>query len=150
MESLIDQVKERQSSEEILANFSHLDEQKSFILISELLHHSDSLIRRSGLSLLKQLNWNQDNLIAFMKTGFALKHPSEIRYWYEAIVPQLGFATILDLLETYIKIEPEIVSRAWYYLDMMIKGNAVELVPRLKIIQSQFRKINNREVFAVN
>jgi hypothetical protein len=150
MESPIDRVKERQSSEEILANFSHLDEQKSFILISELLRHSDSFIRRSGLTLLKQLNWNRDNLIAFMKMGFALKHPSEIRYWYEAIAPQLGFATILDLLETYIKIEPEIVSRAWYYLDLMIKINSVELLPRLKIIQSQFREINKREVFAVN
>jgi hypothetical protein len=150
MESLIDRVKERQSSEEILANFNHLDEQKSFILISELLCHSDSLIRRFGLTLLKQLNWNQDNLIAFMKMGFALKHPSEIRYWYEAIAPQLGFATILDLLETYTKTEPEVVSRAWYYLDLMIKSNAVELLPRLKIIQSKFREVNNREVFAVN
>ena len=56
--------------------------------------------------------------------GFALKHPSEIRYWYEAIAPQLGFATILDLLETYIKIEPETVSRAWYYLELMIKINS--------------------------
>jgi hypothetical protein len=150
MESLIDRVKERQSSEEILANFSHLDERRSFILISELLCHSDSLIRRSGLSLLKQLNWNRDNLIAFMKMGFALKHPSEIRYWYEAIAPQLGFASVLDLLETYIQIEPEIVSRAWYYLDLMIKSNSVELLPRLKIIQSQFREINDREVYAVN
>jgi hypothetical protein len=150
MESLIDRVKERQSSEEILANFNHLDEQRSFLLISELLDHSDALIRRSGLSLLKQLNWNQDNLIAFMKMGFALKHPSEIRYWYEAIAPQLGFTSILDLLETYIKIEPEIVSRAWYYLDLMIKSNSVELLPRLKIIQSKFREINDREVFAIN
>jgi hypothetical protein len=150
MESLIDRVKERQSSEEILANFSHLDEQRSFLLISELLNHSDSLIRRSGLSLLKQLNWNRDNLIAFMKMGFALKHSSEIRYWYESIAPQLGFAAILDLLETYIKIEPEIVSRAWYYLDLMIKSNSVELLPRLKIIQSNFKEINKREVFAVN
>ena len=150
MESLIDRVKECQNSEEILANFSHLDEQRSFLLISELLHHSDSSIRRSGLSLLKQLNWNQDNLIAFMKMGFELKHPSEIRYWYEAIAPQLGFVTILDLLETYIKIEPEIVSRAWYYLELMIKSNSVELLPRLKIIQSKFREINDREVFAVN
>jgi hypothetical protein len=150
MESLIDRVKERQSSEEILANFSHLDEHRSFLLISELLDHSDSLIRRSGLSLLKQLNWNRDNLIAFMKMGFALKHPSEIRYWYEAIAPQLGFAAILDLLETYIKIEPEIVSRAWYYLDLMVKSNSAELLPRLKIIQSQFREINDREVYSVN
>ena len=150
MESLIDKVKERQSSEEILANFSHLDERRSFLMISELLDHSDSLIRRSGLSLLKQLNWNRDNLIAFMKMGFALKHPSEIRYWYEAIAPQLGFVTILDLLETYIKIEPEIVSRAWYYLDLMIQGNSVELLPRLKIIESEFREINNREVFTIN
>jgi hypothetical protein len=85
-----------------------------------------------------------------MNMGFALKHPIEIRYWYEAIAPQLGFATILDLLETYIKIEPEIVSRAWYYLDLMIKSNSVELLPRLKIIQSKFREINEREVFAVN
>ncbi len=150
MESLIDRVKERQSSEEILANFSHLDEQRSFVLISELLRHSDSLIRRSGLSLLKQLNWSRDNLLAFMNMGFALKHPSEIRYWYESIAPQLGFAAILDLLETYIKIEPEIVSRAWYYLDLMIKSNSVELLPRLKIIQSKFKEINEREVFAVN
>jgi hypothetical protein len=150
MESLIDRVKERQSSEEILANFSHLDERRSFILISELLHHSDSLIRRSGLSLLKQLNWNQDNLIAFMNMGFVLKHPSEIRYWYEAIAPQLGFASVLDLLETYIEVEPEIVSRAWYYLDLMIKSNSVELLPRLKITQSKFREINGREVYAVN
>lgn len=150
MQSLIDRVKERQSSEEILVNFNHLDEQRSFVLISELLNHSDSLIRRSGLCLLKQLNWSQYNSIAFMKMGFELKHPSEIRYWYEAIVPQLGFASVLDLLETYIKIEPEIVSRAWYYLDLMIKSNSVELLPRLKIIQSKFREINNREVFAVN
>lgn len=150
MESLIDRVKERQSIEEILASFSHLDEQASFILISELLDRSDSLVRRSGLSLLKQLNWNRDNLIAFMNMGLTLKHPSEIRYWYEAIAPQLGFASILDLLETYIKIEPEIVSRAWYYLDLMIKSNSVELVPRMKIIQSKFREINEREVFAVN
>jgi hypothetical protein len=150
MESLIDRVKECQSPEEILSNFSNLDEQKSFLLISELLHHRDALIRRSGLSLLKQLTWNRDNLIAFMKMGFALKHPSEIRYWYEAIAPQLGFATILDLIETYIKTEPEIVSRAWYYLDLMIKSNSVELLPRLKIIQSKFKEINDREVFAVN
>jgi hypothetical protein len=102
------------------------------------------------LSLLKQLNWNRDNLIAFMKMGFSLKHPSEIRYWYEAIAPQLGFVSVLDLLETYIEVEPEIVSRAWYYLDLMIKSNSVELLPRLKIIQSTFKEINEREVFAVN
>jgi hypothetical protein len=150
MKSLIDRVKECQSSEEILAYFNHLDEQRSFILISELLCHSDSLIRRSGLSLLKQLNWNRDNLIAFMNAGFSLKHPSEIRYWYEAIAPQLGFTNILDLIEAYIKVEPEIVSRAWYYLDLMIKSNSVELLPRLKIIQSKFREINGREVFAIN
>jgi hypothetical protein len=150
MKSIIDRVKECQSSEEILAYFNHLDEQRSFILISELLHDSDSLIRRSGLSLLKQLNWNRDNLITFMNIGFALKHPSEIRYWYEAIAPQLGFTNILDLIEAYIKVEPEIVSRGWYYLDLMIKSNSVELLPRLKIIQSKFREINGREVFAVN
>jgi hypothetical protein len=150
MESLIDRVEKRQSTEEIIASFSHLDEQASFILISELLDRSDSLVRRAGLSLLKQLNWNRDNLIAFMKMGLALNHPSEIRYWYEAIAPQLGFASILDLLETYIKIEPEIVSRAWYYLDLMIKSNSVELLPRLKVIQSKFREINDREVFAIN
>jgi hypothetical protein len=85
-----------------------------------------------------------------MTMGFTLKHPIEIRYWYEAIAPQLGFANILDLLETYIKMEPEIVSRAWYYLDLMIKSNSVDLLPRLKIIQSKFRELNGREVFAIN
>jgi hypothetical protein len=32
----------------------------------------------------------------------------------------------------------------------MIKSNSVELLPRLKIIQSKFREINDREVFAIN
>jgi hypothetical protein len=150
VESLIEQVKSHKKSADILADFSNLDEHISFVLISELLNHDDSLVRRSGLSLLKQLNWKRDNLILFMTMGFVLNHPSEIRYWYEAIAPQLGFETILDLLEAYIETKPEIVSRVWYYLKLMIEANVTELLPRLKLFQSKFRAINNREVYTIN
>jgi hypothetical protein len=148
-ENLINQIKDASFESELLEKLALFDENKSFVLISELLSHTNSLVRRFGLSLIKKSSWNKENLLAFMEKGFLLRNPSEIRYWYEAIAPQLGFEQILDLLETHIEKDPDVVQRAWYYLDLMIRGNFKDLAERLKVTQTKFREKNGRDIWSL-
>ncbi|NJL66780.1 MAG: hypothetical protein HC894_08190 [Microcoleus sp. SM1_3_4] len=139
-EDLVNRIKDPSIEGEFLENLASLSRQESFMLINEILGDRNALVRRFGLSLIKKINWNKDELLAFMEKGLLLRHPSEIRYWYEAIAPQLGFELILDLMETYIEKDPDVLQRAWYYLDLMIRSRFENLADRLKLIQTKFRE----------
>jgi len=149
-EELINRIKDPSLERELLEKLASLSRNESFVFINEILAHPNSLVRRLGLSLINKISWNKDELLAFMEKGFLLRHTSEIRYWYEAIAPQLGFELILDLLETYIEKDPDIVQRGWYYLDLMIRANFQYLADRLKLIQAKFREKNGREIWTLN
>lgn len=149
-EELINRIKEPSLDRELLEKLASLDRHESFVLINEILDSPNSLVRRFGLSLIKKTSWNKDELLAFMEKGLLLRHPSEIRYWYEAIAPQLSFEPILDLLETYIEKDPDVIQRAWYYLDLMIRGRFQNLAARLKLIQTKFKEKNGREIWVLN
>jgi len=150
IEKLINRIKDPSLESELLEELALLDENESCVFINELLSHNDSLVRRFGLSLIKKLSWNKNHLLAFMEKGFLLKNSSEIRYWYEAIVPQLGFESILELLDTYIEKDPDIVQRSWYYLDLMIGSRFKDLDNKLKLIQTKFREKNGRDIWVIN
>jgi hypothetical protein len=110
-QELVNQIEDSNFELELQKKLNSLDENESFAIIYELIDHDNSLVRRFGLSLLSKMSWNQDNLVTFMEKGFLLRNPSEIRYWFVAIVPQLGVQPIFELLNHYLEIEPDIDSK---------------------------------------
>jgi hypothetical protein len=120
-QELVNQIEDSNFELELQKKLNSLDENESFAIIYELIDHDNSLVRRFGLSLLSKMSWNQDNLVTFLEKGFLLRNPSEIRYWFVAIVPQLGVQPIFELLNHYLEIEPDIANNAKYVPTLAIK-----------------------------
>ena len=151
-DKIVDRIKnkDRDLEEELLKELTFLNESERFAFINELITSTDSLVRRFGLSLMQKLNWNNHNLLVFMKKGLLLKNPSEIKYWYMAIAPQLGAKPILNLIEQYIEEDSDVVQRAWYYLDIMIRSKFTNYVNQLETIKNKFREKLDKEIWDVN
>lgn len=149
-QKLIYQIEDSEFELELHKKLNSLSENESFAIICELIEHDSSIVRRFGLSILSKIKWHKNNLVAFMDKGLLLRNPSEIRYWFVAIVPQLGVRPIFELLNKYLDIDPDIVQRAWYYLDIMVKSKFKDSIEQLEILQSKFKRKYGKDIFVIN
>ncbi|MEQ8786487.1 MAG: hypothetical protein RIC55_09315 [Pirellulaceae bacterium] len=112
----VGRLRSTQVEEEIASSLHKMSPEESFRFIVELVDVHELV----ALELAKRTLRKKQHLVQLLEFGLLKANASSMRWWLEAVIPQLGVRRVISELMSRVDTHPKGVSRSYYFLTRWV------------------------------